>query len=171
MARKRFFRGGKQVRQTMWIGVGASNTTLASANTVAQINILNAAALALRPFTVIRTRGTWVISSDQSATTENFQAALGCCIVSDQASAIGVTAIPTPFTDQGSDLFYVYEMAFGRLSSADATGQLVYSSVNYDSKAMRKVNDDQDINFVIESSGLSAGVQITHSARILLKLH
>ena len=70
MARKRFIRGGRSVRETMWISLDETQTTLASANSAALILVLNAAGLALRPFTIIRTRGTLLVRSDQLAASE-----------------------------------------------------------------------------------------------------
>jgi len=166
-------RGNRQVRESLWIGIGTTITNLAAASTAAQINSLNAAALALRPFTVVRTRGFFGIRSDQIAADESYDAALGYAVVSDQAIAIGVTALPTPQTDLGSDLFFVHQMLMGRLefvSASDTIPQML-TWVQYDSKAMRKVNDDSDLAFVIESSALSTGVTVHHEARMLVKLH
>ena len=147
---------------------------LAGANTAVLLNSLSAGALDLRPFTVVRTRGFFGIRSDQSATSESFDCALGYCVVSDQALAIGVTAVPTPFTDQGSDLFFVYEALMARflfISGIGVDPQGMSQFMHYDSKAMRKVNDDSDLITVIENSGISSGVTVHHTARMLVKLH
>jgi len=39
------------------------------------------------------------VRSDQFVATEGYEIAIGMAVVSDQALAIGVTAVPTPFTD------------------------------------------------------------------------
>ena len=44
-------------------------------------------------------------------------------------------------------------------------------SVEYDSRAMRKVEDQQDFIAVIEASAQSLGCVVFHAARILVKLH
>ncbi len=172
--RSRIFRGGRQVRQSLWIGLGETNTALVGANTAALILSLNTAALALRPFTVVRTRGFLGVRSDQAAVSESYDGALGLAVVSDQASAIGVTAVPTPFTDLGSDMFFVHEMLFGRFSFLSSIGHqanLIEPWKSFDSKAMRKVDDDQDVVVTIESSSLSSGTVVTTAARMLVKLH
>ncbi len=51
--RRTFTRGGRQVRETLWIGIGTVEAALTGAPTAVILNALNAAALALRPFTVI----------------------------------------------------------------------------------------------------------------------
>ncbi len=95
MARRgRVFRSGRQVRETLWVGITESVTTLASANSAFLINSGNAALLALRPFTIVRTLGYFATRSDQTGASENYDAALGISVVSDQALAIGITAVP-----------------------------------------------------------------------------
>jgi len=42
---------------------------------------------------------------------------------------------------------------------------------DFDSRAMRKVEDGQDIALVAESGGASVGVNFTKSGRFLIKLH
>jgi len=149
---------------------------LAAANSAALILSLSAAGLALRPFTVIRTRLHFSVRSDQSAASENFDAAIGCAVVSDQAAAIGITAVPTPFTDLGSDLWFVHQIIDGHFLFISGVGVEGNSNsptggMDVDSKAMRKVNGDQDLVTVIENSGLSSGTQVYAAGRQLIKLH
>jgi len=160
-------------RQTVWIAVTETGTVLAAANSVARTNLLNAAALALRPFTIVRTRGVISIGSDQVAASEDYEAAMGMAVISDQASAIGVTAVPTPFTDLGSDLFFVHEMQVGGLEVVTAAGfdAQTVTSRTYDSKAMRKVNEDEQVNVMLEASSISNGCTVFHAARMLIKTH
>ena len=113
--------------------------------------------------------------SDQLIATEDQEVGYAKAVVSDQASAIGITAVPTPVTDSASDLFHVYEMLFGSFSFLSSVG---YDQVGgtrnvwtIDSKAMRKVNDDQDIVTMIETSGTSEGVIVVSFTRTLIKLH
>ncbi len=132
-------RGGVKRRETVWLGVTDTETTLTPANPVL-INALNAAALALRPFTVVRARGFIYVRSDQIAASESFGAALGVAVVSDEARAIGVTAIPTPITEDSSDLWFTYESIAGFSRFGDATGfGNEGSGRTYDSRAMLKV--------------------------------
>ena len=163
-------RGGRMRRETSWLFWQTVESTLGGAPTVVLTNSLNAAALAMRPFTIVRTRGVMYIRSDQAAASETYGAALGFAVVSNQASSIGVTAVPTPVADQGSDLFFVYEQLFSHLSVRSDIGQLVEGQfLKWDSKAMRKVNDDQDIVSVLENE--IAGTVVVTSGRMLIKLH
>jgi len=158
-------------RETEWIGILPTQTILDNAS--ALIVSLNAAALALRPFTVIRTHLEVLTQSDQSIATENYIGALGAAVVSDQAASIGVTAVPTPETDDSSDLFFVHQYMLGGFDFKDGTGfqSGVGDRYQIDSKAMRKVNGDQDIVIVLEGATLGDGMLFTVAGRMLLKLH
>ena len=72
--------GSKQKRATDWIQSGSvtSRTLLANATT-----ILNQSFAFLEPATIVRTRGTLWISSDQVATTEQAFGAMGIAVFSD----------------------------------------------------------------------------------------
>jgi len=169
----RFIRGVAGTRrQSLWIDVVGSATTTTGGSGAVLTNSLNAAALALRPFTIIRSRGYIHIASDQAGAPENQAVAVAQCVVSDQASAIGVTAVPTPITDKGSDLFFMYQEVMAAGDSAAGAGMLGFG-LEYDSRAMRKVNDDQDFIVVLESAlaAMTDGVVTRHSGRILVKLH
>ncbi len=165
-------RNGVQRRQTRWIGLTESRNTLASANVAVLVTTANAALLALRPFTIVRTRGYLLMNSDQSGATEDWQMTYGHAVVSEQAAAIGVTAVPTPNADRGSDLWYVYEEGAGQVLVSTAVGIVHLDRVyRFDSRAMRKVEDGQDVITVAETGSLSDGAQIVAAGRFLIKLH
>jgi len=166
------YRGGGSRRQTQWISITGTSTQLANPSTAVFILSLNATALGFRPFTVVRARGTMHLRSDQEAASEQQGVALGFCVISDQASAIGVTAIPTPVTDQFSDLWFVYESLFASHGAGTVDSQRG-TWKDYDSKAMRKVEEGQDVAIVVESelTGLTSGVVVRQTGRMLIKLH
>ena len=145
---------------------------MATASAAAILFSLNAAALELLPFTIVRTRGIWGLRSDQAAASEDYSASMGIAVVNDQAVAVGVTAVPTPETDRGSDLFFVYESLAGFFEFKTNDGLLEKGQwIRFDSKAMRKVDIGQDIVVTAETSALSAGAIGHFSARMLVKLH
>jgi len=176
MARKSGFvrRRGVMRRETAWFSGVSLETTIAAGGGAVLLTSLNAAALALRPFTVIRTRGRIGIRSDQSTTSETQDAAYGMAVVSDEAVAVGITAVPTPDASDGSDLWFVYERLMAQLQLKTAVGFDSAGLVDIqviDSKAMRKVEPGQDMIEVIESSSFSAGCIIRTYTRSLVKLH
>ena len=165
-------RGGQRRRETLWFEVPFSETAVDTSGAVL-VGVLNAAALALRPFTIVRTRLQVLIKSDQIANNENQFGALGMCIVTEQATAIGVTAVPTPLTDLASDAWFVHQPLIATFALVTAVGIDADGGHQYevDSKAMRKVEDGFDLAQTVEVSSLSDGTVITAIGRILVKLH
>ncbi len=172
---RRFRQAVRARRETLWLFVATVESTLSGGPTAVLANSLSAAALALRPFTIVRTRGIIHIRSDQAAATETYAGDLGYAVVSDQAAAIGITAVPTPFTDLASDLWFFHQIMDGSfvfVSGVGFTSDGVGSSQrDFESKGMRKVNGDQDVVFTLETSTLSSGAILYAAGRILIKLH
>ena len=111
------------------------------------------------------------VSSDQVAATESYGAAFGIAVVSEQASAIGITAIPTPVTDAGSSLFFAHGQLAGRLARLDATGITELGvSRTFDFKSMRKVEVGADVVVTVENSASElAGAITIVGMRLLIK--
>jgi len=176
MARSRLVRPirSRSQRKSVWIpfvGLTTAVVTLPAASAVLFAS-LNAAALALRPFTIVRTRASLWTRSDQSAATEEPFGNLGIAVVSDQAVAIGVTAVPTPSTDPGSSLFFSYADWYAAFSVSTAVGfegASVGSRIDIDSKAMRKVEIGQDVVITVENEAAAHGALFLLSGRILIK--
>ena len=127
---------------------------------------LNAAALGLVPFTIVRSHFMIHVQSDQAAAVEEFFGAVGIAVVSTEAVAVGVTAVPTPITEMGSALWFVHQMYGGaQRTAADKSGVLI----SIDSKAMRKVEAGQDIVVVGELDNQGAGHILGIGGRMLIK--
>ena len=152
-------------RQSLWLFLDFGEDTLASASSVLSAS-MNAAALALRPFTIVRTHIAIQTTSDQEAASERQSCAWGATVVTDQAVAVGASAIPTPGTDQASDWFAHQWMLGNSVNLTDKTVR----GFNYqlDSKAMRKVDLGSNMIFVVENVA-AAGVRIGTAGRILIK--
>ncbi len=131
---------------------------------------LNAAALAMRPFTIVRQHYELYVISDQAAAIEQQMGAFGVAVVSDQASAIGVTAVPTPITDLGSDLWVTHQIFMGDASTI-TDRSIPGARYSVDSKAMRRVNNDQDVVIVAELDTQGQGFILFAGGRFLVKLH
>ena len=161
------------MRETRWLDIPTSGGSLSGANSTVIVASLTAVELALRPFTIVRTRGIWDTSSDQIAVNETFETSLGICVVSDQALAIGITAVPTPEEDKESDLWFLYETRVGQELVAGGVHQQMIPSqpTAFESKAMRKVEDGQDVVVVVQNSAVSNGTTFVVSGRMLIKLH
>ena len=168
--RSRTRRHGK-TGETTWIAAGiAAMAVPASSKT--QVASLNAAALLIRPFTIIRTRISCMFESDQLAVSERLHGALGGIVVNDVASALGVTGIPGPVMDATSPWFFYQGMLDSFVFATGvgfAGGNASSRLYEIDSKAMRKVGVNEDLNFVFEMAAAKGGV-LTIEGRILVKL-
>ena len=159
-------------RKTFWFAGVFVDFTLASANAATIAMFLNAAALALRPFTIVRTRGFWSIAGDQETVDELQETCYGHIIVSDEAFAVGVSAVPTPAEQSGSSWF-LFDSVVSRFQVVTAVGaeQNANRVRDLDSKAMRKVEEGQDVISVVQNGPNSNGVKINAFHRMLIKLH
>ncbi len=171
MARRVVVRHAPTVRRkTAWLQFAFATTVIPASSDVLLFT-LNAAALALRPFTIVRTRGFMQVHSDQAAVTEEYGVSMGLAIVSDQASAIGITAVPSPVSDMGSDLFFLFETLGGRIEFLSSVGLTEVGMMrDIDSKAMRKVAIGQDLAVVASATG-AVGNRLYTGFRMLVKLH
>jgi len=166
-------RGGVQRRESLWVAIVATETVLSGAGIDVLFTGYSAAVLALRPFTIVRTRGVVTFRSDQVATSELYNGVLAMAIVTDQALAAGVGSVPTGDTDRDSDAFFVYEEGMGIVQVVSAAGfEGAYGQQReFDSKAMRKVEDGFDIAVTIQATAQSNGMFIGKAGRQLIKLH
>ncbi len=154
----------------IWAGNNLSLITLAtSAKTL--VAEMSAGFLALRPFTILRTRTVITFRTDQLTGSESPTGALGMIIVKEIAVNIGVTATPGPRTDPDSDWF-VYQGMTAPFLFSDATGWGDSGTMQYvvDSKAMRKVGPDDDIATIVELDA-AGGAFLNCEGRILIQLH
>jgi len=162
-----------QKRKAFWIGLGGvTGTTGVAASTTLLHASLNAAALALRPFTVVRSVGSLYISSDQSAATEQVLGAFGNAIADDRAVSVGATAIPRPYTDISDSDWFQWGSFSSRFTFKDATGfqGVQVQRVDWDQKGQRKIALGSDIIQVIENiSGL--GLVFIWTQRLLCLAH
>jgi len=170
MARRDFRRGAAAIRSsrlTTWLQFVPTGAILTAAGGTIFFS-LNAAALALRPFTIVRSRFMSLIRSDQAAADETQIGAWGIAVVSDEASAVGVTAVPTPITEMASSLWLVHQLVMAH-HQAQATFAEPVGVFETDSKAMRKVEVGQDVVVVAELSTAGNGFNLTIGGRMLVK--
>ena len=120
--------------------------------------------------TIIRTRGLFGWSSDQTSAGEDQMGAVGIGVVSEQAATVGITAVPHPDTDAawGGWLWHSYYAS--RLSAASAVGfePGMFHRITIDSKAMRKLGESERMIVVVENSN-PGGIVLYDSIRIFTK--
>ncbi len=170
MARRftRFIRPAPRTK--IWISFGFGSLTV-SASTTRTLGSLNAAALLLRPFTILRSRQVLGIESDQAAVGERMSGIYAAIVANDTAVGLGVTALPDPLLAANSPWFIYQPMmesfVFGDLTGFNSDGIVQYV---VDSKAMRKVGTNEDVS-VLFAPRSAVGAVITGEGRMLVQLH
>ena len=170
MARRPFVQRTAPKRLNQWAFIDIDPVAVA-ADAVVLAAQLNAAALLLRPFTIVRTHIQVLWQSDQFAAGETPTGVLGVCVTSEQAT--GVTTIPNPMANADSSAFYVWQPMIADFMFGDATGFDSDAGRQYtvDSKAMRKVGPNEQVRWMVENTSATAGALFTAIGRFLVKLH
>jgi len=166
-SRAHFVRPPKKTK--IWIRAAFTATDIPSSTPVL-ISGLNPSGLALRPFTLLRTRMLLSVISNQIIATESAAGVFSDQVVTETASAAGIGSLPTPLSEANAD-FHVYQPYVTEFTFFDATGVDRFTQQYViDSKAMRKVGVDDDMVFVAENQG-SDGVILAAQGRQLIQLH
>ncbi len=155
----------------MWFDWSLAQASIPTGSVATLLGTLNAAALLLRPFTILRTRTVLQIGSDQFASTENNNGVWTCQVVTDSATAAGIASVPTPLDEASAD-YFIYQAFQFDVAVGDTTGFLWNRQKEYviDSKAMRKVLFDDDVAIVVDARN-AAGFNVGMEGRMLVKLH
>ena len=119
--------------------------------------------------TIRRIRGVLSIASDQSTADEQQIGALGCAVVTDAAIAVGITAMPDPFTDIDQDVWMLYEPFAQKFEFITGVGfeSNIATSYSIDNKAMRRVEDGQSLAFILSNAHATHGLLYSVNFRIL----
>ena len=145
-------RGGRG-RSTEWFGSALPTLKALAGATFAIDQVLTAAELAKRPFTVTRTVGSLFVGNDQIAAVERPFGGLGFAVVSEQAQTAGAASVPDPVADIGSDLWFCYR-AFAEIGAPDVGNP--FTEFAFDSRAQRKVEDGSEIVVMIGNAAAAA---------------
>jgi len=139
-------------RQTTWVGPAAQSEIAVSTATKAIIASFNPFDNNLAKPTIVRTRGILQVRPFTFAADLTMTGAFGIGIVTDRAFAAGAASIPGPFTDSGWDGWLATGFYCARYEVLSADGVVwVPQTVEIDSKAMRKVSDDETVVVMYES--------------------
>ena len=164
MARQQ--RGSKKIDFVRWSGFNGTANAL-TAGTLGSLAIVAEAV----PETIMRTRGNLVAWMDGTqAPGPATQVAVGMIVVPE---GTGSTVLWSPFTDINAPWFYHTQFLLGYeeyvIDVIDAPGLSVYREV-IDSKAMRKIPPDSEIQVVFENTTIiSAGTVNVHLTGWLLR--
>ena len=134
--------GSSSRRKTAW-SAGPSETTAELTAAGAFIWTLGSQAL-VDGLTQVRVRGEYNVFLPVVTTIGDgyLSMAVGLCIVSENAFGVGITAVPTPFTDMGWDgwLFHrLHSQIIGLSTTELGVAPTEAFRIELDSKAMRKI--------------------------------
>ncbi len=125
------------------------------------------------PATIVRTVGILTVTSDQHTADENPFGAMGFAVVSEQARAAGIGSLPTPITNEDSDLWFVFQHWSAPVAvGSNASFGNIARVFEFESRAQRKVEEGEAIVVVLENAA-AAGVGASYVVkyRLLFKLH
>jgi len=163
--RHRSFRTGGPRRKTQWIG-----PPLQGYITVASGGATLISSLVLEePTTAVRVRGMVSIQPQLTNADIELIGAVGIGVVSAEALAVGITALPEPYSDADWGGWMVWRSFAYQFRFEDATAtQYPRWDFEVDSKAMRKVGPSDALVFVAES--FAGAFKVADTTRQLLKL-
>ena len=158
-------------RKSTW-GFGGDSSAGTVAISAITGTILGTGAVALlEGLTIVRTRGEILMWLSAVGTAQDgISGALGLCIVSENAFAVGSTAVPHPITDIAWDGWYWWHAVnLFAPSTTQATLDRVIASqrLEVDSKAMRKIKLSDTVALVWE--GVTEVGVVTVNVRFALR--
>ena len=151
-----------KARLTQWVGPADQafvNVATGGSTLVALVSFEEA-------LTVIRNRGGFAHKPQAYSSDLTYAGAVGMGIVTAEAFAIGITAIPTPFSDADWGGWMVWR-SFAQQNELQGTAaNVIFPAavvMEIDSKAMRKVTPNEVLVIIAESQSgafaLSAGIR------------
>ncbi len=157
-------------RQTSWIGPADLGYVDVATGATVIVAFFDPATNGLPKPTIVRTRGEVTVRPATGVFADiEVTGAFGLAVVSDQAFAAGAASVPAPFSEASWDGWFVWRSFSFALEAGDATGLTRVSfEQEVDSKAMRKVTENETIILVAESQG--GAFRINMPLRLLLKL-
>ena len=180
MARPRGFRRApiRSRRKTSW-GVGPGDPDTVPGALSASGSVIVGAGISLsneEQATIVRIRGYFEATLlTASAAGEGFLAAVGIGIVTGDAFTVGITAMPTPVTDENWDgwLWHNYfSVRAPTATIADVAGRgSAHFRTPIDSKAMRILHSDNVLFMALQVTEVgTSSMDFSAATRLLLKL-
>ena len=172
MARRRQFVTSGARRRTGW-DIGPGSSTLQTVTASGSIIVGLGSETVLDGITIVRIRGLLRLVLLAGGAAEGFIGAFGICIVSSDAFAVGITAIPSPVDDTDWNGWMWHQYFSLTLSAAfQATGAGPHSvDLPIDSKAMRKTGVNNVITLIGEFTEIgTSSMTISADSRVLAKL-
>ena len=162
------FRGRTYTRRGTFWGRSPADTgvTILAKNTAV---IDSTAVPVVQGETIVRTRGFINVRSDQVDAAEDGPGALGACVLSDEAVAAAGAAVPTPYSNADSDMWFLHQF-FDWSVSLGAHEFNPLQRYEFDSKAMRKMQQGETLAFIVENGSVTNGLEYYLHFAVLFKV-
>ncbi len=123
------------------------------------------------PLTLMRVHGLVCANLDAGAVDERAMISFGIIKVSDDALAVGITAVPTPTADADAPWIVHGHLWVTTLSEAAIAPDGMFHRVVIDSKAMRKMKPNESLAVVFEvcdTTDQGGTVDLSYGLRVLV---
>ena len=149
---------GRSQRKTQWVG---SDDQLLPIVLAAATATLDQSFTISSPRTIVRTRGSLWVASDQNAAIETPFGAMAMSVVNSPAATAGVASVPTPIAEEDDDTFFLWQPFLASIDFASAIGFIGtrWMRYDFDSKAQRKVVDGNTIIVTLENASSLHGME------------
>jgi len=121
--------------------------------------------------TIRRTRGIMSVASDQEALYEEPYGAFGAIVVNDVAAGVGVASLPDPVTESSDDGWFLWQpflsTTIGLRGGSVAGSSQADRLFEFDSKAMRRVEEGFQIAFVVANGSATHGMRFGATISVL----
>ena len=157
-------------RQTKWaFGPGGTAVNSFSASSSGLLGSGIGLTVATMP-TIVRIRGVVELLLDSGVSGDGYAGALGIGLVTGDAFAVGITAVPTPLDDEDWD-GWMWHKFFSLHNPTATAGQEGALRFEIDTRAMRKFGEGMIVIAVAEvvETGVSV-LEISLNSRMLFKL-
>ena len=170
-SRSRVITRGKK-RLVAWdicsVPTGVSN--LAAATKAIAVRVPSSTMQDIAPGTIVRTHGKLLITTDQTAASEEQIGAIGFGFMNDVAGALGVTGLPGPASECAWGGWFLHQF-FSQGFKFGTAVAFINNGVEYvlESKGMRKFGADEEMIVVIENFHATTSFNFALSFRMLVK--
>ena len=170
MARQRGRFPARSHRLTDW-SFGPDNQPATTLSATGSALGANGALVAIGRATLVRFRGFLSLIQSAGTALDGFTGAVGIGVTTSEAFAVGTSAVRLPETDADWDGWLWHTFFDTRVPGATAGGEGFVVRMQMDSKAMRKLTQDDVVFGAIEVGEVGTGVlSWQFNSRMLLKL-
>ncbi len=158
-------------RRTMWTRARTEEQVITT-NAVGAIVLVNASANVLfTEVTITRIVGSIYMRGTDAGPWEAFPYSMGIVTVTEQANAIGVSALPDPESQEGVDWMYWRASQLSGIGEpTDASSNLYQERIELDLRSQRRLKENNtDCNLIIKNAS-AFSMTVSVGLNVLLKL-